>query len=151
MQHVYKRSVACLDGLLIGWLCWVYCIVLQHLYLELGVELPERQYGTDCRLYIPGQGINWQVGWLAGGQRLLPLAAAQRLRMPGLSCSMQAAGHRWLTQLAPIAAPHCLPCTVPCVLPVLQTLHDTVWDEFVVAHTLGWWGKALIIRNHTML
>jgi hypothetical protein len=44
----------------------VYCIVLQHLYPELGVELPERQYGTDCRLYIPGQGINWQVGWLGG-------------------------------------------------------------------------------------
>jgi hypothetical protein len=64
---------------------------------------------------------------------------------------MQAADHRWLTQLAPIAAPHCLPCTVPSVLSVLQTLHDTVWDEFVVAHTLGWWGKALIIRNHTML
>lgn len=64
---------------------------LRHLYPELGVELPERQYGAECRLYIPGQGINW------------------------------------------------------------KSIHDTVWDEFVVAHTLGWWGKALIIRNHTML
>ena len=27
----------------------------------------------------------------------------------------------------------------------------TVFDEFVVAHTLGWWGKALIIRDNTML
>jgi len=34
----------------------------QHMYPELGVELPERQYGAECRLYIPGQGINWKVG-----------------------------------------------------------------------------------------
>ncbi|EFN55835.1 hypothetical protein CHLNCDRAFT_30982 [Chlorella variabilis] len=66
-------------------------LFLRHLYPELGVELPERQYGADCRLYIPGEGVNWKA------------------------------------------------------------LHDTVFDEFVVAHTLGWWGKALIIRNYTML
>ncbi len=35
---------------------------LQHLYPELGVELPERHYGTDCRLWVPGEGINWKVG-----------------------------------------------------------------------------------------
>lgn len=34
---------------------------LRHLYPELGVELEERTYGGDCRLYIPGQGVNWQV------------------------------------------------------------------------------------------
>lgn len=27
----------------------------------------------------------------------------------------------------------------------------TLFDEFVVAHTLGWWGKALIIRDNVML
>lgn len=27
----------------------------------------------------------------------------------------------------------------------------TVFDEFVVSHTLGWWGKALIIRDSVML
>ncbi|KAL4553689.1 hypothetical protein Ndes2526B_g03522 [Nannochloris sp. 'desiccata'] len=27
----------------------------------------------------------------------------------------------------------------------------TIFDEFVVAHTLGWWGKALIIRDNVML
>jgi hypothetical protein len=32
---------------------------LQHLYPQLGVELPERYYASDCRLHIPGQGINW--------------------------------------------------------------------------------------------
>lgn len=44
---------------------------LQQLYPELGVELPERQYGGDCALYIPGKGINWQVGAAA----LLPTYA----------------------------------------------------------------------------
>ncbi|PRW57106.1 Phosphatidylserine synthase 2 isoform A [Chlorella sorokiniana] len=64
---------------------------LKHLYPELGVELPERHYGTDCRLWVPGEGVNWKV------------------------------------------------------------IHATVWDEFVLAHTLGWWGKALFIRNYTLL
>jgi phosphatidylserine synthase 2 len=34
---------------------------LKHLYPELGVELPERHYGTDCRLWVPGEGVNWKV------------------------------------------------------------------------------------------
>ena len=57
---------------------------MQHLYPELGVDLGERAYGADCRLYIPGQGgraVNWPI------------------------------------------------------------IKATVFDEFVVAHTLGWWGK----------
>ena len=33
----------------------------------------------------------------------------------------------------------------------MQALRDTVWDEFVLAHILGWFGKALILRNYTML
>ncbi|KAL6785346.1 hypothetical protein ACKKBG_A03465 [Auxenochlorella protothecoides x Auxenochlorella symbiontica] len=64
---------------------------LKHLYPELGVELDERHYGTDCALYKPGQGINWEV------------------------------------------------------------INDTVFDEFVVAHILGWWGKTLMLRDRTML
>lgn len=35
--------------------------VMQLLYPELGVDMPERAYGADCRLYIKGQGINWEV------------------------------------------------------------------------------------------
>ena len=34
---------------------------LQLLYPDLGVDMPERAYGSDCRLYIQGQGINWPV------------------------------------------------------------------------------------------
>ncbi|KAK9865510.1 hypothetical protein WJX84_007725, partial [Apatococcus fuscideae] len=66
-------------------------LLLKHLYPKLGQELPERSYGSDCRLWIPGQGVHWQV------------------------------------------------------------IYDTVFDEFVIAHTLGWWGKALIIRDYNML
>lgn len=39
----------------------------------------------------------------------------------------------------------------PPQLAPAQVIHATVWDEFVLAHTLGWWGKALFIRNYTLL
>ena len=32
-----------------------------------------------------------------------------------------------------------------------QVINSTLFDEFVIAHTLGWWGKAVIIRNLPML
>jgi phosphatidylserine synthase 2 len=32
-----------------------------------------------------------------------------------------------------------------------RTIQATLFDEFVVAHTLGWWGKALILRDYGML
>ena len=54
---------------------------MQHLYPELGIDLGERAYGADCRLYIEGHGVNWPV------------------------------------------------------------IRATLFDEFVVAHTLGWWAK----------
>jgi hypothetical protein len=44
-----------------------------------------------------------------------------------------------------------LSCLLATNFPALQVLHDTIFDEFVVAHTVGWWAKALIIRNYTML
>ncbi|CAD7702558.1 unnamed protein product [Ostreobium quekettii] len=30
-------------------------------------------------------------------------------------------------------------------------IQETVLDEFVVAHILGWWAKAVMIRNHSLL
>ena len=54
---------------------------MQHLYPELGIDLGERAYGADCRLYVEGHGVNWPV------------------------------------------------------------IRATLFDEFVVAHTLGWWAK----------
>lgn len=32
-----------------------------------------------------------------------------------------------------------------------KVLQDTVFDEFVLAHALGWWGKAVILRDNYML
>ena len=56
-------------------------MALQHLYRELGVDLGEKAYGSDCRLSVEGEGINWPV------------------------------------------------------------IKATLFDEFVVAHTVGWWAK----------
>lgn len=64
---------------------------MQHLSGDLGVELPERAYGTDCTIYDSTAGIKW------------------------------------------------------------DNLRETVFDEFVLAHILGWWGKALMLRSHFLL
>lgn len=32
-----------------------------------------------------------------------------------------------------------------------DTLRSSVLDEFVVAHLVGWWAKALALRNYTLL
>lgn len=32
-----------------------------------------------------------------------------------------------------------------------SNIRSTVFDEFVIAHSLGWWAKALLIRNNTLL
>lgn len=28
---------------------------------------------------------------------------------------------------------------------------ETLFDEFVLAHIIGWWGKAILIRNQPLL
>ncbi|WVZ99529.1 hypothetical protein U9M48_044808 [Paspalum notatum var. saurae] len=65
---------------------------MKHLHPDLGVELPERSYGADCRLYVPENPKNKFIN-----------------------------------------------------------IYDTLFDEFVVAHILGWWGKAVMIRNQLLL
>lgn len=32
-----------------------------------------------------------------------------------------------------------------------DTIRETVFDEFVLAHIFGWWAKALMLRNHFLL
>lgn len=32
-----------------------------------------------------------------------------------------------------------------------EALRATLLDEFVLAHLIGWWGKALVLRNHFIL
>ncbi len=57
-----------------------HSLLPQHLFPELGVDLDEKAYGSDCRLWLPEeQRVNW------------------------------------------------------------DTIRATLFDEFVVAHTIGWW------------
>ncbi|GAB4840347.1 heat shock protein Pss1, variant 3 [Ancistrocladus abbreviatus] len=65
---------------------------MKYLHSDLGVELPERSYGADCRIYVPEDHTNR-----------------------------------------------------------FKNVYATVFDEFVVAHILGWWGKAIMIRNQPLL
>jgi phosphatidylserine synthase 2 len=64
---------------------------LKHLHPDLGVELKERSYGTDCRIYTPERSNKF------------------------------------------------------------SNVYDTLFDEYVVAHTIGWWCKAITIRNEPFL
>ncbi|KAL6573755.1 heat shock protein Pss1 [Orobanche hederae] len=65
---------------------------MKLLHPDLGIELPERSYGTDCRFYVPENPTSR-----------------------------------------------------------FKNVYETLFDEFVVAHILGWWGKAIMIRNQPLL
>ncbi|KAK8647635.1 hypothetical protein V6N13_121365 [Hibiscus sabdariffa] len=65
---------------------------MKFLHPDLGVELPERSYGADCRIYIPENPSNR-----------------------------------------------------------FKNVYETLFDEFVLAHIFGWWGKAILIRNQPLL
>ncbi|KAG0578735.1 hypothetical protein M758_4G043400 [Ceratodon purpureus] len=64
---------------------------LKNLHPDLGVELNERSYGTDCRIYTPEKSNKF------------------------------------------------------------SNVYDTLFDEYVIAHTIGWWCKAIMIRNQPFL
>ncbi|XP_024366747.1 CDP-diacylglycerol--serine O-phosphatidyltransferase 1 isoform X2 [Physcomitrium patens] len=64
---------------------------LKYLHPDLGVQLKERSYGTDCRIYTPEKPNKF------------------------------------------------------------SNVYDTLFDEYVVAHTIGWWCKAIMIRNQPFL
>ncbi|KAG0461550.1 hypothetical protein HPP92_021847 [Vanilla planifolia] len=63
---------------------------MKFLHPDLGIELPERSYGIDCRIYVPDN-------------------------------------------------------------PKSRFNNETLFDEFVLAHIFGWWGKAIMIRNQSLL
>ncbi|KAL9254747.1 CDP-diacylglycerol--serine O-phosphatidyltransferase 1-like protein [Drosera capensis] len=65
---------------------------MKYLHPDLGIELPERSYAADCRIYVPENTTNR-----------------------------------------------------------FKNVYDTVFDEFVLAHIVGWWGKAIMIRNQPLL
>ncbi|MQL89622.1 hypothetical protein Taro_022199, partial [Colocasia esculenta] len=65
---------------------------MKFLHSDLGIELPERSYGSDCRIYVPENPKSRFIN-----------------------------------------------------------VYDTLFDEFVLAHIFGWWGKAIMIRNQPLL
>ncbi|PKA49263.1 phosphatidylserine synthase 2 [Apostasia shenzhenica] len=65
---------------------------MKFLHPDLGIELPERSYGTDCRIYVPNNRESR-----------------------------------------------------------FNNVYETLFDEFVLAHIFGWWGKAIMIRNQSLL
>ena len=70
----------------------------QNLDPSLGLELPERPYGADCRLWVPGQGVNWEVRRVVG------------LRV-GASCCMVCCSLAWLAAgRTPLARCFAGPC-----------------------------------------
>jgi hypothetical protein len=56
---------------------FVSCLCLQHLYTQLGIELPEQSYGIDCPLYIPGQGINWATNKTLSVQHIIVMSVKE--------------------------------------------------------------------------
>jgi hypothetical protein len=40
--------------------------------------------------------------------------------------------------------------TAGCRRLVLLLVQDTLFDEFVIAHTLGWFGKSIMVRSLTL-
>ncbi|XP_073134037.1 CDP-diacylglycerol--serine O-phosphatidyltransferase 1-like isoform X3 [Henckelia pumila] len=90
----------CIDIFTFPDTCYVSCYqkrddarqFMKYLHPDLGVELPERSYGADCRIYLPENPTSR-----------------------------------------------------------FKNVYDTLFDEFVLAHFLGWWGKAIMIRNQPLL
>lgn len=64
---------------------------MKFLHPDLGIELPERSYGADCRIYVPENPTNR-----------------------------------------------------------FKNVYDTLFDEFVLAHIFGWWGKTIMFRNQPL-
>ncbi|CAI0431839.1 unnamed protein product [Linum tenue] len=81
---------------------------MKFLHPDLGLELPERSYGADCRIYTPEN----------------PTSVFKNLY--------------YYAKLS--FSPH-----------LVWFVQDTLFDEFVLAHIFGWWGKAILIRNQPLL
>jgi phosphatidylserine synthase 2 len=88
---------------------------------SLGVEVAYRDYGTSCQLLLR--------------------RAAQETGGP--SSSGVSSSNSRNSLLSSLMNP---PFTLNW--PVLRA---TLFDEFVVAHSLGWWAKALLLRNSGLL
>jgi len=93
-----------------------------------GAALPDRSYAADCRLVVPAGTPAAAAAALTGHAAVLASA---------LAASPVGAAVRWLSRGA-------LALNAPA-------LAATVWDEFVLAHLMGWFFKALLLRDRRLL
>lgn len=93
-----------------------------------GAALPERSFAGDCRLAVP-------VATAAAAA--LPLTGRAARVAELLSASPAGTAVRWAT-----GGTHALNA---------PALAATLWDEFVLAHLLGWFFKALLLRDRRLL
>ena len=110
-------------------LCWTVLVHLDESSFGLHIlpfhaELPERSYGADCRLYLPENSRSRFKNVYV--RNLLPIYS---------NCS---AAILFFTSMIFII----LSCSY---------FQETLFDEFVPAHIIGWWGKAIMIRNQVLL
>jgi phosphatidylserine synthase 2 len=104
--------------------------VISTLAPSLGARLPERSYASDCRLVVPAgdAAVTAAASGLAGPAAKIAAALSSQ----PLSRALSWVARRPLTLNGPAIA-------------------ATVWDEFVIAHVLGWWCKALLLRDRRLL
>lgn len=99
----------------------------QVVILPFHAELPERSYGADCRLYLPENSRSRFKNVYV--RNLLPIYS---------TCA---------------AAKLFFVSTIPrgFIIRAYPYFQETLFDEFVPAHIIGWWGKAIMIRNQALL
>jgi phosphatidylserine synthase 2 len=120
----------------------VECRQAHHFVTIFYVELPERSYGADCRIYTPenpkGRFNNVYVRCLLSLPQLISLVYILMyitiIVLTHYPFNLPSKGNLWLVNYLSFLCHQ-----------------ETLFDEFVLAHVLGWWGKATMIRNQALL
>ncbi|KAL6566364.1 heat shock protein Pss1 [Orobanche gracilis] len=107
--------------------------IMGFLHPDLGVELPERSYGADCRIYMPENPTS-------SHSNKAPFSNGTKSFFEDTLCKCNGGWREYLYEANEHARTNDSIC-----------LQETLFDEFVLAHILGWWGKAIMIRNQPLL
>lgn len=120
--------------------------ILTNLCLPfLSSDLKERAYGTDCRIYTPEQPNKFKnvyvrylrrsawiyvALWRSCGDLLLMHRTSVESSMSRRACRISLLV--LFSRLDPLLS---------------NSFQDTLFDEFVIAHVLGWYCKAITLRS----
>ena len=121
-------------------LVWLLCQTAQGarsalalLYPELGKPLPERSYGTDCALFVRRRKSFSSTSTSSSSSSSPPPSASSSFFSPSFSSVSSSLFPPFPFELN------------------LAAIKATLVDEFVVAHALGWWAKAVLLRDRRLL